>query len=1129
MKKVLTLTLGLLLVFSSIAQPPEGFRYQAVVRNSEGEPLQEQSINIRFSLQSQDGTMVYYSEYHSVVTTPEGIVSLTVGEGTPIEGSISAVAWEIGNINLKVEVDPDGGGYNLLGTSELKAVPYSLFALSGNQGPQGEVGPQGPQGLEGPQGPQGLQGEVGPKGDTGDTGPQGPQGETGPTGPEGPQGVQGPQGPQGLMGETGPVGPEGPVGPIGPEGPQGPAGTGLNNKGGWVSGTTYVPGDYVFARSTNEPLVNSMWIVEVEEAFVSTTEPYLDTDYWVEFQAPQGETGPMGPEGPQGPQGIQGPQGEVGPQGPQGIQGETGLQGPQGIQGEVGPQGPQGPQGIQGEVGPEGPQGIQGVIGPEGPQGIQGEIGPEGPQGIQGEVGPQGPQGEQGIPGPLVDGTLNQTLRHDGTTWVASSNLFSTTNSIGIGTSNPTAKLSISGSLGAPSIPSSTSTGILRIGNTTYTTEGIDIGHMSTSPWAGWIQVGYSGSAEPLVLQPSGGNVGIGLTNPLQKLDVNGQISIRGGSPGLGKVLTSDATGVATWQDIPSSSKWTELSGNIYRETGNVGVGITTPVEKFEVVGNVKAQGRFIGQALEINQPLPEETEIFVVRNSLNQIVFAVYESGVRMYVDDTNKATKGGFAIGGLSDQTKLGVEYFRVTPDSVRVKVKPTSVTKLGKQTRGGFAVGNLSDQTKATASDYLYLTPENYFIGHEAGLNTTPGAGILGRYNTFFGYQAGLDNTTGYSNVFIGYQSGLNNLTGSRNTYFGNKAGFSSVSGGTGVSNVFIGDSTGYRNGTGSDNVFIGSQVGVTNYSGNKNVYIGYKAGFSNNSYSNVLIGWEAGSNMGAGYDNVYIGYKTGAAGHGQYNVFIGHEAGAANAGGSLNTYVGKSAGKTQVNGSYNVYVGLESAINKTGGNYNTMIGYQAGNGSASSSSNVFIGKYAGYNETASNTLHISNSSNPLIFGFFTNVNVDTIRSVVIDGRNSYGYKFFVTGAAGGIGVWNSLSDAKFKRNVKPIRSALQKTLTLKGVNFEWVDDDKFEKGMQMGFIAQDVEKVIPEIVHNHQGVYSMQYASLTALLVEAVKEQQKIIMDSKNEIETVKTELQKTIKEQNDIINSLIERINALENK
>ena len=58
-----------------------------------------------------------------------------------------------------------------------------------------------------------------------------------------------------------------------------------------------------------------------------------------------------------------------------------------------------------------------------------------------------------------------------------------------------------------------------------------------------------------------------------------------------------------------------------------------------------------------------------------------------------------------------------------------------------------------------------------------------------------------------------------------------------------------------------------------------------------------------------------------------------------------------------------------------------------------------------------------------------------------------------------------------------------------------------GRQMGFIAQEAVKVIPEVVSGEDGHYAMQYGPITALLVEAIKEQQGIIEDLKVRIETL----------------------------
>ncbi len=75
----------------------------------------------------------------------------------------------------------------------------------------------------------------------------------------------------------------------------------------------------------------------------------------------------------------------------------------------------------------------------------------------------------------------------------------------------------------------------------------------------------------------SNGYLGIGINDPTSQLDINGTIRIRGGLPGTGKILTSDANGYAIWQDPPNGSNWTLSGSNIYRSTGYVGIGTTSP------------------------------------------------------------------------------------------------------------------------------------------------------------------------------------------------------------------------------------------------------------------------------------------------------------------------------------------------------------------------------------------------------------------------------------------------------------------------------------------------------------------------------------------------------------------------
>ncbi|MEK8021480.1 MAG: tail fiber domain-containing protein [Candidatus Parabeggiatoa sp.] len=81
----------------------------------------------------------------------------------------------------------------------------------------------------------------------------------------------------------------------------------------------------------------------------------------------------------------------------------------------------------------------------------------------------------------------------------------------------------------------------------------------------------------------------------------------------------------------------------------------------------------------------------------------------------------------------------------------------------------------------------------------------------------------------------------------------------------------------------------------------------------------------------------------------------------------------------------------------------------------------------------------------------------------------------------------SDVRLKKDIEPIDNSLEKVLNLKGVTFRFKEDSDKNKPKEMGFIAQEVEKVIPEVVTtNHEGYKGVDYSKITAVLVEAVKE-------------------------------------------
>ncbi len=79
----------------------------------------------------------------------------------------------------------------------------------------------------------------------------------------------------------------------------------------------------------------------------------------------------------------------------------------------------------------------------------------------------------------------------------------------------------------------------------------------------------------------------------------------------------------------------------------------------------------------------------------------------------------------------------------------------------------------------------------------------------------------------------------------------------------------------------------------------------------------------------------------------------------------------------------------------------------------------------------------------------------------------------------------SDARLKKNIATLTSGLATITQLRGVSYNWKDDSKPEN--KIGFIAQEVEKVLPELVITKEdGFKAVSYAEMTAVLVEAVKE-------------------------------------------
>ncbi len=130
-----------------------------------------------------------------------------------------------------------------------------------------------------------------------------------------------------------------------------------------------------------------------------------------------------------------------------------------------------------------------------------------------------------------------------------------------------------------------------------------------------------------------------------------------------------------------------------------------------------------------------------------------------------------------------------------------------------------------------------------------------------------------------------------------------------------------------------------------------------------------------------------------------------------------------------------------------------------------------------------------------------------------------------------AFNLTSDGRLKTDIKPLENSLSKTLQLRGVSYNWIDKAK-SQSTQIGVIAQEVEEVYPEFVHtNEEGMKSVNYSQMVAVLIEAIKELNTQIETLKTENASLKTELataknnEKRITELEASVKSLVNLLQA----
>ena len=127
--RIFTLIFMLLVSGATLfAQVPQGFSYQAIYRDGQGNVISNQSVNVTLKIiDSIANGKELYSELHNTQTNEFGLVVLTVGKGVALKGNFSAINWAENNKFLKVDFDGV-----LSSTTQLLSVPYAMYAGNGS-------------------------------------------------------------------------------------------------------------------------------------------------------------------------------------------------------------------------------------------------------------------------------------------------------------------------------------------------------------------------------------------------------------------------------------------------------------------------------------------------------------------------------------------------------------------------------------------------------------------------------------------------------------------------------------------------------------------------------------------------------------------------------------------------------------------------------------------------------------------------------------------------------------------------------------------------------------------------------------------------------------------------------------
>jgi trimeric autotransporter adhesin len=393
-------------------------------------------------------------------------------------------------------------------------------------------------------------------------------------------------------------------------------------------------------------------------------------------------------------------------------------------------------------------------------------------------------------------------------------------------------------------------------------------------------------------------------------------------------------------------------------------------------------------------------------------------------------------------------------------------------------------------------------NIAIGDSALFNNAPLVSLPvnnAKNNIAIGERSLFSNTTGYNNTALGYRTLLNNINGSVNVAIGTEALTKSI----GSRNVAVGNRALASNVLGVESVAVGNQALESN-TGNYNTAIGQAAitGIGNGSHNTALGSGALFGGGGSGSNNVAIGSSAGLFNNGSGNILIGRQAGTSDFSSTNDKlfiensnadkdnaliYGDFAADSLQLNAK--ILIRDKLGVKGAGGNSGIELGY----GIAGKEANAGRIGYGLFTSNAIDFVGGGTTVTPRLIKFWAEGGSTFTGKVIPDGDNQHslgqsGNRWSTVWAANGT---IQTSDARLKTNITTSPYGLEQVLQMNPVQYNWKENPNAD--LQIGFLAQDIQKIIPEavVVPTNGDPMGMKYTELIPVLVKGMQEQQKMI--------------------------------------